>query len=175
MGARLSESRVRWSDVVAKSAQIDRWEVPRTTYGQLLEKVNSSTGDADTDEAISPNNLAVASLSPGERPARTAGEKPLELRDGTIVLANNMAMTENLARDIAKSGVVVDMMGRTFTMSENVADIQIQNNAMLATAVLFIVPDEVVDELRGKGPSCCRAISTSCTPTAWATPRETRP
>ncbi len=67
------------------------------------------------------------------------------------MLANNMAMTENLARDIAKWGVVVDMMGRTFTMSENVADIQIQNNAMLATAVLFIVPDEVVDELRGKG------------------------
>ncbi len=63
MGARLSESRARWSDVVAKSAQIDRWEVPGTTYGQLLEKVNSSTGDADTDEAISPNNLAVASLS----------------------------------------------------------------------------------------------------------------
>lgn len=151
MGARLSESVPGWSDVVAKSAQIDRWEVPGTTYGQLLEKANSSTGDADTDEAISPNNLAVASLSQVNDLLELQGEKPLELRDGTIVLANNMAMTENLARDIAKSGVVVDMMGRTFTMSENVADIQIQNNAMLATAVLFIVPDEVVDELRGKG------------------------
>ena len=151
MAQRFSESVPGWNDIVAKSAQVDGWEVPGITYGQLMSQTETSSGNAETDDAVSENNIGVMALSQVNALLEMQGKKPVELRDGEIMVANNMAMTETLARDIAGSETEIDMLGRTFKVSADICDVQIQNNAMLATGMTFIAPDDVIDALREAG------------------------
>ncbi len=151
MEQRFAESVPGWSDIVAKSAQVDGWELPGITYGQLMSQTGASSGNDETDSTVDRNNVGVMALSQVNALLEMQGESPVTLNDGETMIANNMAMTESLARDIAKSGVEIDMMGRTLKVAPDICDIQVQNNAMLATAMTFIVPDEIVEKLHEAG------------------------
>ena len=151
MTRRFAESVPGWNDIVAKSAQVDSWELPGVTYGQLMNQTSTSSGNDETDSAVDGNNIGIMALSQVNALLEMQGKSPIALNDGETMIANNMAMTENLARDIAETGIGIDMMGHVLKVSSDICDIQVQNNAMLATAMTFIVPDEIVEELRGAG------------------------
>lgn len=156
MEAKLRDIMSTWDDFVARAVQIDTWETPGVTYAPLIDAAESQGYDTSSStvlnfDTVRATNLKVVSLSQINAALEMLGKDAVELDEGHFLIANNMDVVDELARDIIKSGVSVDVLGRSLAVGDEILDIQLSDNAMAATSLVIVVPDSVVEDLRSAG------------------------
>lgn len=156
MEAKMRDAVPTWDSFVARSVQVDTWEVPGVTYAPLVEAAvgqgyDTSSVTALDFDAVRATNLQVVGLSQINALLDMGGKDAIALDENHFLIANNMDATNDLARDIAQSGVSIDALGRNLAVEDDTLDIQLSDNAMRATALVIIVPDDVVESLRTAG------------------------
>lgn len=144
-----------WAETVGSYAQASFYALPDMTYAPLVEAAEAVADGADLrlDDLGSIMKSSVGVLSLGDFNAARAlqGQDPVELEPGTCGLANNMEIVQPLAEAVAKAAPAIDAAGQELALTGPVYATQLEDNAMAATAMVVIVPDEVIDALREMG------------------------
>lgn len=154
MAARLREAAPQlWEQTVGAAAQIDTYNVPGITYGQLFEGISGAVRleANDLSDNISISNIGVVGLSQVNAVRALTGQPAIQLGADECMLANNMSLTTAVADEIARVRPTIEVLGRSLTYAPDVADTQFQDNALLATALVTIVPDAVIDDMKAAG------------------------
>ncbi|WP_251212882.1 FtsX-like permease family protein [Adlercreutzia murintestinalis] len=142
-----------WAQTIAASAQLDTYDAVGVTYGSLFDHIDPAIAAhmSELSDHIAESNIVVVKLSQVNAVRALTGQSALDLGAGECLIANNMEITKEVAADIAANQLSIDVMGRPLTYRNEVVDTQFQNNALLATALVTVVPDAVVDELIAAG------------------------
>lgn len=140
-----------WDATVADYAQIDAFEDPSENYGELFDALLSA-GLVDEEkvkklESAARSGLALISLTDFNAALELQGKKAIELNSDQCALVNNLDMTDDIAKAILKSGISIDVLGESFAISDKLYDVQLEDNAMKASILTFVVPDSSIDRL----------------------------
>ncbi|WP_165172340.1 FtsX-like permease family protein [Adlercreutzia sp. ZJ242] len=150
--AKLRDANPAWDDFVKESAQIDYWEVPGSTYAPLMEAAaDVELSTVLNEENIKSSNIQVVGVSQLNALRAMTGADPITLADDECALANNMDATDELAHAFIEKGKVASILGHDLRIQDEILDVQFSDNAMTATALVFVVPDQAVSELRAGG------------------------
>ncbi len=138
-----------WAQTVARSAQIDTYSAPGITYGMLFDRVDEAVAARidDLSDHVAESNIGVVSLSQANAVRALTGEPALQLDAGECIMANNMEMTREVADVVAAEQPTIELMGAQLTYRDEVVSVQFQDNALASTALITIVPDDVIDEI----------------------------
>lgn len=113
--------------------------------------VDPSTLRLDDLGSVRTTHLTVVSLSDFNGARALQGQDPVELAAGTCALANNMDMVTPLAQAVLDAAPTVTIAGTDYALAGPLYDTQLEDNAMAATALVVITPDEAVEALRAEG------------------------
>lgn len=154
IAARLREGAPQlWEQTVGESAQVDTYNAPGVLYGELFDQLNPEVaqGINEISDNVDKSNLGVVGLSQMNAARALVGQEPIVLDAGECAIANNMTMTQEAAEEIARVRPTIEITGSRLTYTDEIADTQLQDNALLATALTTVVPDAVIDELKAAG------------------------
>lgn len=156
MAAPLMEaSPALWDETIAAHAQVNTFDDPTETYGDLFEAIQiAGTGDGIDFynlKSASPTGLGVVSLSDYNATAGLQGKPAIELGADEYALVNNLEMTDPVAKAVLKGAISVDIMGRTLAPTDKLYDTQLEDNAMKASILMFVVSDDLVEDLWDAG------------------------
>ena len=112
--------------------------------------VDPSTLRLDDLGSVRTTHLTVVSLSDfnGACAARPGSRGT---GSGHLRLANNMDMVTPLARAVLDAAPTVTIAGEEYALTGSLYDTQLEDNAMAATALVIIAPDEAVEVLKAAG------------------------
>ena len=157
MAAALQEATPElWAETVGAFAQVSAYSAPDMTYDPLVAAaeatgVDPSTLRLDDLGSVRTTHLTVVSLSDFNGARALQGQDPVELAAGTCALANNMDMVTPLARAVLDAAPTVTIAGEEYALAGPLYDTQLEDNAMAATALVIIAPDEAVEALKAAG------------------------
>ena len=157
MAAALQEAAPElWAETVGAFAQVSAYSAPDMTYDPLVAAaeatgVDPSTLRLDDLGSVRTTHLTVVSLSDFNGARALQGQDPVELAAGTCALANNMDMVTPLAQAVLDAAPTVTIAGTDYALAGPLYDTQLEDNAMAATALVVITPDEAVEALRAEG------------------------
>ena len=157
MAAALQEAAPElWAETVGAFAQVSAYSAPDMTYDPLVAAaeatgVDPSTLRLDDLGSVCTTHLTVVSLSDFNGARALQGQDPVELAAGTCALANNMDMVTPLAQAVLDAGPTVTIAGEEYALAGPLYDTQLEDNAMAATAMVIIAPDEAVEALKAAG------------------------
>ena len=144
-----------WAETVGEWAQVTFWSLPDMTYDPIVSAAetvaNPEAMRLDDLGKVRETSVAVISLSDFNAACALQGQPTTELEPGTCGLVNNMEMVNPLADAVMKAAPSITVAGRELTVAGPVHSIQLEDNAMAATALVFVVPDEAVEALRSEG------------------------
>ncbi|MCR2037037.1 ABC transporter permease [Adlercreutzia caecimuris] len=144
-----------WAETVGEWAQVTIWSLPDMTYAPIISAAEAvaSPDDMRIDDLgkVRETSVAVISLSDFNAACALQGQPTTELEPGTCGLVNNMEMVNPLADAVMKAAPSITVAGQELTVAGPVHSIQLEDNAMAATALVFVVPDEAVEALRSEG------------------------
>ncbi|WP_165047141.1 MULTISPECIES: ABC transporter permease [unclassified Adlercreutzia] len=150
--AKLRDAIPTWGDFVKESAQIDYWDVPGSTYAPLVEAAaDVELSSVVNVSSIAESNIQVVSVSQLNALRAMTGAGPLALADDECALVNNMDVADELARAFVEEGKVASILGHDLRIQDKILDVQFFDSSMESTALMFVVPDQVVSELRAGG------------------------
>lgn len=143
-----------WAETIGAWAQVSMWS-PDMTYDPIISAAEAvaSPDDMRIDDLgkVRETSVAVISLSDFNAACALQGQPTTELEPGTCGLVNNMEMVNPLADAVMKAAPSITVAGQELTVAGPVHSIQLEDNAMAATALVFVVPDEAVEALRSEG------------------------
>lgn len=157
MAAALQEAAPElWAETIGAWAQVSTYSVPDMTYEPLVAAAEHETTDPaslrlDDLSRVREMPLTVVSLSDFNGARALQGQEPVELAAGTCALANNMDMIAPLAQAVLAAAPSVTIAGETYELAGPLYDTQLEDNAMAATAMVIIAPDEAVEALKAAG------------------------
>lgn len=147
-----------WEQTVGACAQVTYYEVPDQTYGMLIDQAAKQLDDPDLDslglpdlESLAASLISVVSLSDYNAACELQGKEPLELAAGTCAIVNNLEMSDPLAQAFAQTEVSFTIGDTTYTCASPILDTQLEDNMLLASTALFVVPDEAIADLQSQG------------------------
>ena len=105
----------------------------------------------DDLDSVRATHLTVVSLSDFNDTRALQGQEPVTLEAGTCALANNMEIVEPLARAVLEAVPTVTIAGTDYALAGPLYDTQLEDNAMAATAMVIVAPDEAVEALKEAG------------------------
>ena len=155
MAAALQEAAPElWDETVGAFAQVSTYSAPDMTYDPLVAAAEATGVDPsalrlDDLGSVRTTHLTVVSLSDFNGARALQGQDPVELASGTCALANNMDMVTPLARAVLDAAPTVTIAGEEYALAGPLYDTQLEDNAMAATALVIIAPDEAVEALKG--------------------------
>lgn len=161
MAAALEEADpVGWTDTIANAAQIDLYFLPGTTYGDLFQKIGTEAAQRleELGDSLSDSNVGIVSVSDMNASRALIGEAPIQLADDECMVANNMEISKDVAADLTASGISFSALGHELAVSPELITTQLEDNAILATALTLVVPDGVVEDLQGMGAIPARSL-----------------
>ena len=157
MAAALQEAAPElWAETVSTFAQVSTYSVPDMTYDPLVAAAEATGVDPsalrlDDLASVRETPISVVSLSDFNGARALQGQDPVELAAGTCALANNMDMVTPLARAVLDAAPTVTIAGEEYALAGPLYDTQLEDNAMAATALVIIAPDEAVEALKAAG------------------------
>ena len=144
-----------WAETIGAWAQVTIWSLPDMTYDPIISAAEAvaSPDDMRIDDLgkVRETSVAVISLSDFNAACALQGQPTTELEPGTCGLVNNMEMVNALAEAVAKAAPTITVADQELTVAGPIYDTQLEDNAMAATALVFVVPDEAVEALRSEG------------------------
>lgn len=149
-----------WQETIAASAQVNLYFLPGQTYGEIYEQIGPEAINKlnEIHSTLSSSNVEVISISDLNATRALIGEKPFHLQDGECAVANNMDISQELADMIVSARPEIDAMGSQLRFTGEMASTQLEDNAMKATALVMVVPDSVVDDLKAQGAIPARSM-----------------
>lgn len=157
MAAALEEASPElWAETVGAWAQVSTYAAPDMTYDPLVAAAEATGADPEAlrlDDlgSVRTTHLTVVSLSDFNGARALQGQEPVTLEAGTCALANNMEIVEPLARAVLDAAPTVTIAGKEYALAGPLYDTQLEDNAMAATAMIIVVPDEAVEALKAAG------------------------
>ena len=157
MAAALQEAAPElWDETVGAFAQVSTYSAPDMTYDPLVAAAEATGADPsalrlDDLGSVRTTHLTVVSLSDFNGARALQGQDPVELAAGTCALANNMDMVTPLARAVLDAAPTVTIASTDYALAGPLYDTQLEDNAMAATALVVIAPDEAVEALKAAG------------------------
>ncbi len=144
-----------WTSTIAGYAQIDAFDDPTEGYGDLfdalLKKGLISPSDISQLEGATYSHLSLVSLSDFNAAMELQGKGVIELNSDQCALVNNLDMTDTIAKALLKSGMSIDVSGKQYAISDKLYDAQLEDNAMKASILTFVVPDAAIEGLWKSG------------------------
>lgn len=145
----------QWDELIAGYAQVNAFCDPTQKYGDLFADLEAlgAVGQDEIDqlENAASTDLSLIPLSDYNSAAELQGKSAIDLAPGQCALVNNLEMTDGVAKAILASGLSIDVAGRELAISDKLYDMQLEDNAMNASILLFVVPDDVIDMLWDQG------------------------
>ena len=144
-----------WAETVGEWAQVTIWSLPDMTYAPIIDAAetvaNPEAMRLDDLGKVRETSVAVISLSDFNAARTLQGQPAVNLEPGTCGLVNNMEIVNALAEAVAKAAPTITVADQELTVAGPIYDTQLEDNAMAATALIFVVPDEAVEALGAEG------------------------
>lgn len=140
-----------WEDIVAESAQLDIWEVPGITFGELVGTRELSFENGIIADNVLATEVSVCSLSQHNGLLALQGKQPTSLDDDGYLIANNTSVIQPLVDALIEESPELTILGSTLHRQDGVDDLQREDGAMLSSTLLLVVPDDVVVAMRNAG------------------------
>lgn len=144
-----------WDETIAEFTQVNYFSDPVEKYGDIfakLREMGQAEGlDLPSFKGAEGMELCLLPLSEYNVSAQMQGKEPIELEGDQCALVNNMEMSDKVAKAILKSIPSIEVPGRSLALADRIYDTQLEDNAMTASAMIFVVPDDVTDALLEAG------------------------
>lgn len=144
-----------WAETVDGYAQVNEYLVPDSTYDELIlpaEEVSPGVNlRMDDLESIRATELPVIGVTEFNAARALQGQEPVTVEAGQYALLNNMDISSALARAIMKAAPEVDVLGQRLTLTGDLLETQLEDNAMTSAGLILVVPDSVVASLTDAG------------------------
>lgn len=150
MASSLEEHVLGWSNMVDRSAQIDKWHIPGVPYGLLIDS-NVACDSLGHSPKVLQNDIVGVSRSQYDRLLKMSGLQPLSAGEDEVALINNYKGTDSLAIAMLGSVDTLSIAGKDYKLCNEVLKTQLSNSADVDTAMVFVVPDAVIDSLKDSG------------------------
>ena len=152
MAACLADRTDKWESVVRESAQIDYWD-SGVNYQALLDQVQNveDLKDADVLAAIGKTEMQVVSASQYNACCALIGEPAIELAGDEFAVDNTVSGYDALGAAMGGKDVKLEVAGAALHGSGSLQRVPLNTSAVSDVALLVIVPDEVVANLRNGG------------------------
>ena len=144
-----------WAETIGAWAQVSMWSLPDMTYDPIVDAAETVASPEamriDDLGKVRDTAVAVMSLSDFNAARTLQGQPAVNLEPGTCGLVNNMEIVNALAEAVAKAAPTITVADQELTVAGPIYDTQLEDNAMAATALIFVVPDEAVEALGAEG------------------------
>ncbi len=144
-----------WAETIGAWAQVSMWSLPDMTYDPIIDAAETVASPEamriDDLGKVRDTAVAVMSLSDFNAACALQGQPAVNLEPGTCGLVNNMEIVNALAEAVAKAAPTITVADQELTVAGPIYDTQLEDNAMAATALIFVVPDEAVEALGAEG------------------------
>ena len=144
-----------WAETIGAWAQVSMWSLPDMTYDPIIDAAETVASPEamriDDLGKVRDTAVAVMSLSDFNAARTLQGQPAVNLEPGTCSLVNNMEIVNALAEAVAKAAPTITVADQELTVAGPIYDTQLEDNAMAATALIFVVPDEAVEALGAEG------------------------
>ncbi|MEI3376652.1 MAG: FtsX-like permease family protein [Coriobacteriales bacterium] len=146
-GAFLRQHVAGWNDLVSQSAQLDIYDLPTITYGEVMDAVDTGLADAMSSESIANSSVQVIGLTQFNDALALAGKPTVTLVDDQYLVTNNMAASEPVAHAIVTQSMPLPTPLGDLAPASHVEQVQLGDFSMASNGLNMVVPDEVVASL----------------------------
>lgn len=144
---RLESSVTGWNDTVRDSTQLDFYQLPDLTYGDIMQKTGTTVVGDEALVTADRKPVEVIGLSQFNDALELQGKRPVTLASDQYLVTNNMATTRDIADGIVTQKMPLATPAGELLPLDHVENAQLYDYSMLSTALLMVVPDEVVRDL----------------------------
>lgn len=138
-----------FNNVVRESAQVDMYD-SEATFGQLDEQLGKPMTDYVGAEMINPDyidqTLSIVSVSQYNHAMEISGREGISLGRDEAVLNCDTDVVMDYARDVAKSGITLNVFGHDLTVDRDLNTETFQTTSIPGQMGILIVSDEIVPD-----------------------------
>lgn len=132
-----------WHQLVSESGEIIFYTLPSLTYDQILD----STGVTIESATATHSKVIVVGASQFNEALALQGKPAVELDGSHYLVTNNVASSEELAKEMVAQEYPLDTGSVTLMPESSVMNVQPYDMSMLANALYLVVPDSVIASL----------------------------
>lgn len=132
-----------WHQLVSESGEIIFYTLPSLTYDQILD----STGVTIESATATHSKVIVVGASQFNEALTLQGKPAVELDGSHYLVTNNVASSEELAKEMVAQEYPLDTGSVTLMPESSVMNVQPYDMSMLANALYLVVPDSVIASL----------------------------
>ena len=158
MAAALQEAAPElWAETVGAWAQVSTYAAPDMTYDPLVAAAEATGADPaalrlDDLGSVRTTHLTVVSLSDFNGARALQGQDPVDTgRRAPAPWRTTWTWWTPLARAVLDAAPTVTIAGEEYALAGPLYDTQLEDNAMAATAMVIVAPDEAVEALKAAG------------------------
>ena len=152
MAAYLQAHSSTWGQVAARTAQVDLWDLPDLTYGDLAASSGfDARGTALENDTFNSIPVRVLGLSDFNAARSLAGSEPLTLAPDQYLVDNTSTITEGLASAVAGSQGTLEVGGRQLRPTGEVVRQGIVVAQLASESCYLVVPDDAIEGLAVEG------------------------
>ncbi len=142
-----------WEQTISASTQLSFYEIPSLTYGGVIEQAGSEAAERmkEFSSFLTASPLTLLSLEDLNATRTMIGLEPIQLESGRCAIVNNMEMADGIAKDMANPSITLDIMGTPLAFSDEIIDMQLEDSSLKTTALVVIVPESAIGEVRAAG------------------------
>lgn len=138
-----------FNNVVRESAQVDMYD-SEAAFGQLDEKLGKPMTDYVGTEMINPDyidqTLSIVPVSQYNHAMEISGREGISLGRDEAVLNCDTDVVMDYARDVAKSGITLNVFGHDLTVDRDLNTETFQTTSIPGQMGILIVSDEIVPD-----------------------------
>lgn len=138
-----------FNNVVRESAQVDMYD-SEATFGQLDEQLGKPMTDYVGTEMINPDyidqTLSIVPVSQYNHAMEISGREGISLGRDEAVLNCDTDVVMDYARDVAKSGITLNVFGHDLTVDRDLNAETFQTTSIPGQMGILIVSDEIVPD-----------------------------
>lgn len=138
-----------FNNVVRESAQVDMYD-SGATFGQLDEQLGKPMTDYVGAEMINPDyidqTLSIVPVSQYNHAMEISGREGISLGRDEAVLNCDTDVVMDYARDVAKSGITLNVFGHDLTVDRDLNTETFQTTSIPGQMGILIVSDEIVPD-----------------------------
>lgn len=138
-----------FNGIVSESAQVDMYD-SEATFGQLDKQLGKPMTDYVGAEMINPDyidqTLSIVSVSQYNHAMEISGREGISLGRDEAVLNCDTDVVMDYARDVAKSGITLNVFGHDLTVDRDLNTETFQTTSIPGQMGILIVSDEIVPD-----------------------------
>ena len=138
-----------FNSVIRESAQVDMYD-SEATFGQLDEQLGKPMTDYVGEEMINPDyidqTLSIVPVSQYNHAMEISGRRGISLGRDEAVLNCDTDVVMDYARDVAKSGITLNVFGHDLAVDRDLNTETFQTTSIPGQMGILIVSDEIIPD-----------------------------